>query len=182
MIFFVLGIIAVGEMPENIKKQVANQARDMYDDRKDAQDFINWQESSYNEIEKKLAQADIPQESKEKIKFYLRGKYGLNFIKQNGDLEEEINRVKNSEQNVKIATKREIEKIIAEKKLEKVEAEINQKSQKELEVITEATELPAPLMARFKSEAERLYPGNYYEQKRYIESSIGNYQYYKNLK
>ncbi|MGL4252828.1 MAG: hypothetical protein ACRCR2_02030 [Fusobacteriaceae bacterium] len=182
MLLILVGSLAYGKMPKDIKDKVSRDAREMYEDRKDAMSFIDWQESSYDEMEETLAVAEIPRESKEQIKFYLRGKYGLNFIKQNAELGEEINKVKNSEKNIKVAAIREVERIIAEKKIGELEAEINQKSKKELEVIEKFVEIPTNLMTRFKSEAERLYPGNYYEQKRYMESSIGNYQYYKTIK
>ncbi|MGL5543011.1 MAG: hypothetical protein ACRDB2_06735, partial [Fusobacteriaceae bacterium] len=103
--------------------------------------------------------------------------YGTNFEKQNSKLEEEINDYKNLRRDLEIEIKEKEQKIIQEEN--KI---INQKSKKELEVMEKSFEIPTNLMTRFKSEAERLYPGNYYEQKRYMESSIGNYQYYKTIK
>lgn len=180
-LFFIFTInIYSNEISKEIKAAITSEARAIYDNARDRNDFIKWQEESYLELEKTLSNSTISSEEKNRIRAYLRGKYGNNFIKQNAEIEDEISRIK----NVEIAIKNSVQEEMI-KKVEKEKKELetkNQESKKNLEKIVIAPEIPSELMTRFRSEAERLYPNNFYEQERYLNSSIENFKFYKNLK
>lgn len=176
LILFVSGVQSLAKIPSEIRKEIENDAYKFYAG-KDAEDQVKGQIDAYEKMDKKIMESGIDIETQKVIRHRLNSMYGTNFIKQNAKIVEEIGDYNNLRKTIELEI-REKGKVEFEKETE----ERNQKSQKELEAIEKSSIIPTSLMSRFKSESERLYPENYYEQKRYIESSIGNYEFYKNLK
>lgn len=180
--YFFLAIISfANEVPQNVLEEINRSSRSVSENSSERREYVEWQTEAYKKLDEELKTSQIPVEEQKKIEIKLKSQYGSNYVKQHSKLKEEISNYVETEKKVQA----QVQEILQNKKSEKIKihmAEINKNSQKELEIMTKSAEIPTPLMNRFKSEAERLYPGNYYEQKRYIESSIGNYQYYKTLK
>lgn len=185
MILFIFSVSVFGnirEIPKDILNEIKTEAKILHEDNLTRNSYISWQVDAYLDIEKLEKILELPHEEYSEMKDSLYKIYGVDFVKQYKLIKNEIDRKKKLDASIKIATTKEVERILLEKKLSEIKEEINEKAEKELKVIEKTVEIPQVIMERFKAEAERLYPGNYYEQKRYIESSIGNYKFYKNLK
>ncbi len=154
-------IFAEIDVPKDVKKEISIYAVDAAGD--DKGDFIRWQTDAYIIIEKELANSTLTEEEKSIVRKRLKAKYGVNYARQSKDLQEEM----------------KIVSILNKEAKEKKEAEIrNEASKEELTTVVEDAKgvVPAKMMKHYEQEAQRLYPNNYYEQKRFIESSVNTYK------
>ncbi|MGL5232239.1 MAG: hypothetical protein ACRC7W_02760, partial [Fusobacteriaceae bacterium] len=108
----------------------------------------------------------ITESEKSAVRKRLNAMYGANYTKQTKEVKEQV----------KYYT------VVSRAAKEKKDMEVrNIESKEELTTIIKEAEVTVPekMMKHYKSEAERLYPNNYYEQKRYIESSVNTYKMFK---
>ncbi len=180
LLSIMLSLVVFSKMPEEVKQEIKNDARSIYDEDKEQRHiYIKWQEDSYNEIEEKEKEAGLSSEEYRKLKKELQDKYGRNFVKQNIEINELIKR----EKKIKIEVEKKIGMKLSEnKKINELEKGQNIKSKAEIEELVKSDSIPKEIMNHFEKEAKKLYPGNFYEQKKYLESSISNYHFIKNIK
>ena len=166
--------LASQEIPVEIKKEIENNVRNSGGNYREQQRELEWIKNSYFGLEKKLKESELTQEEQNKIKLRLSSMYGYNYIQQNIKVKTEISDYKDLKA-MAIA-------VSSSERIEKEKIKLNERNSdsevKVLEILKE-TKIPTLVMERLKSESERLYPGNYYEQERYLESSIENYEVFK---
>ncbi|MGL5232241.1 MAG: hypothetical protein ACRC7W_02770 [Fusobacteriaceae bacterium] len=151
------------EIPKDVRQRISDLAVTNTDGGQERVDFRIWQEESYLYVEKKLDESGITESEKVAVRKRLNTMYGANYAKQTREVQDQI----------KYYTT--VSRAATEKK--KV-ADRNVESKTELVTVIKEAEkvVPAKIMNHYKAEAERLYPSNYYEQKRYIESSVNTYK------
>ncbi len=156
------------EIPKDVRQRIVDLAVTNTDGGQERFDFRIWQEESYWNVEKQLSESGITPAEQDAVRKRLNIMYGANYAKQTREVKEQI----------KYYTT--LSRAATEKK--KVENR-NVESKTELVTVIKEAEVVVPekIMNHYKAEAERLYPNNYYEQKRYIESSVNTYKMF-NLK
>lgn len=156
------------EIPKEVRQAISDLAVSNTGGGQDGVEFRMWQEESYLYVEKQLDESGITESEKVGVRKRLNAMYGANYAKQTKEVKDQI----------KYYTT--VSRAATEKK--KV-ADRNAESKTELVTVIKEAEVVVPekIMNHYKTEAERLYPNNYYEQKRYIESSVNSYKMF-NLK
>lgn len=153
----------VREVPKETSQKIRDLAYDTMDTGSERVDFIKWQEQAYWVVEDELAVSETTDAEKEAIRKRLNAMYGANYAKQTKEVKEQV----------KYYT------TVSRAANEKKEAEVrNEASKEELTTVVEDAKgvVPAKMMKHYEQEAQRLYPNNYYEQKRFIESSVNTYK------
>ncbi|MGL5657168.1 MAG: hypothetical protein ACRCXY_10085 [Fusobacteriaceae bacterium] len=154
------------EIPKEDRQRIMEYTLDNTDSGTERTDFKKWQEDAYWDVEKQLDESGITESEKSAVRKRLNAMYGANYTKQTKEVKEQV----------KYYT------VVSRAAKEKKDMEVrNIESKEELTTIIKEAEVTVPekMMKHYKSEAERLYPNNYYEQKRYIESSINTYKMFK---
>lgn len=154
------------EIPKEDRQRIMEYTLDNTDAGADRTDFKKWQEDAYWSVEDQLSESGITESEKAAVRKRLNAMYGANYTKQSREVKEQV----------KYYT------VISRAAKEKKDTEVrNIESKEELTTIIKQAEVNVPekMMKHYKAEAERLYPNNYYEQKRYIESSINTYKMFK---
>ncbi|MGL6168215.1 MAG: hypothetical protein ACRC0Y_07990 [Fusobacteriaceae bacterium] len=177
IMFFFVTILSLGnDISQKVIQEINRDARTISNDSSERKEYIEWQIDAYKNLHKEVENSKLPTLEKENILFRLKSMYGNNYVKQYSKADEEISNYLNNEMKIETEVKNRLEKntIVDESK--------NLESKNNLEKILSTDKVPQQLINRFKSEAERLYPNNFYEQERYISSSIENFKFFKNLK
>lgn len=162
------------ELPTEVEKGIFNSTKSLQGGERIQE--INWQKESYFIVQKELEKAPLTQEQKDKILKNLKGAYGYNYVMQAKKLDKEIEFYTTIDKNVD----KKVEEYISKQKIEEIGKEKNLIAKEEINKINQNTVVPKEIMVQIDKEAEILYPGNFYEQKRYIESSIKNFEFIKN--
>lgn len=173
------------EMPKDIEKEVTNNARRIFSEpgeKASMFEFVSEQKNAYRNIYKELDESGLSNSEKEKILYKLGKNYPNNFVKQNIKLLEEVSIYKENKNKVEKKVDEKIDYIISNKKINELEKGQNIKAKAEIEELVKSDSIPKEIMNHFEKEAKKLYPGNFYEQKKYLESSISNYHFIKNIK
>ncbi|MGL6065328.1 MAG: hypothetical protein ACRC0S_09650 [Fusobacteriaceae bacterium] len=173
------------EIPDDIEKKITNQARRIFsepDEKASMYEFVSEQKNAYGNIYKELEQSGLLEKEQEKILNKLGKNYPNNFTKQYIKLLEEIVLYKENKIDIEKKVNEKIDYIISSEKIRELEKEKNMKYKEEVEALIKNSLIPKEVMNHFEKEAKKLYPGNYYEQNKYLKSSLSNYNFIKNIK
>lgn len=163
ILYLIINVLAFAEkeIPYEVEKAIRASIVNEFDGGTERHDYYNMQKEAYLEIEDRLESSELTNGEKNAVRKRLSAKHGVNYAVQIKSLEDEIVFVKAI--NKEYRDKQENNKINSESKVV-------------LEQIVKDSDIPEKYMTHLQSEAERLYPDNYYEQKRFIESSIKTYK------
>lgn len=149
------------EMPKEIKIDIAREARELYSSNSERNSYIDWQEKAYLSMNNKLEKNNIPLNEHTIILKKLKQMYGNNFVKQNIAVDAEIEMYN----KINIAIKKDKE-VLKQK---------NELAKKEINIIEQKILIKKNIFKKIQSNAEKKYPNDFVEQKKYIEAVIENY-------
>lgn len=154
------------EIPKEDRQRIMEYTLDNTDAGTERIDFKSWQENAYWSVENQLSESGITDSEKAAVRKRLNAMYGANYTKQSKEVKDQVKYYTTVSRAAKEKKDMEVRNIESKDELATVikDAEVN---------------VPEKMMKHYKAEAERLYPNNYYEQKRYIESSINTYKMFK---
>ncbi|MGL5123485.1 MAG: hypothetical protein ACRC6K_04925 [Fusobacteriaceae bacterium] len=173
------------EMPKDIEKKIYDQAKRVFsdpDEKSSIYGFISEQKIAYSNMYKELKKSGLSEQEQKKIQYKLEKNYPNNFTKQYIKLLEEIVIYRENKNNIEKKVDEKIESIISNEKISELRKAQNVKYKNEIEALIKNEEIPKEIMAHFEEEAKKLYPENYYEQNKYLKSSLSNYFFIKSIK
>ncbi len=151
------------ELPLDVEKEIRSAVSSHSSSER--REYFNWYKEAYLKIEKRLDDANIPEEDREYITKKLKVMYGSNYPKQLTVINSEIAEY----QNLVNRIREEQVEIVQKQKEEEA------KSKKEIEEILDTQMLPESFKDNVRLNAKTEFPDNSSLQKAYIKGAIQTY-------
>jgi hypothetical protein len=156
-------------MPKNIEREVMSKLTQTIDKQSDRQAEMDNQKYAYDCIEKLAGTTSLSKNEFEVLKKGMEETYPYDYAIQYKRLKEEVKRYEGVKKTLVEQEKEKIQKVNKE----------NLEAKKILETQKKEIKLPTATYDKLKNAAEKKYPNNFVEQKKYIEQAAEIYNIVK---